>query len=585
MDKAQVVEILEEIGVLLELQGENPFKTRAYTNAARVVETLSEDLGKVVAENRLGESKGIGEALQQKITELVTTGKLGYYEKLRASFPPGLLELLKLPGLGPKKVRVLYDDLKITNLTELESACREHRLASLKGFGEKTELNILAALERYRSYASLHRYGDVLPIAEEILDYLRQIPELHRVSVAGSLRRGKEITKDIDLVASASEPSAIMSVFVQLPGVIQVVAQGETKSSIIWEGGIGCDLRVVADSQFSSALHHFTGSKEHNVAMRQRAIERGFKLSEWGLFPESTEPESKEVKPVSCPTEEALFSKLGLQYIPPELRENLGEIEAASENKIPRLLEWTQLCGTFHNHTTASDGQNTLEQMAEAAQSIGLSYLGIADHSKSSFQANGLDETHLLGQIADIRRLNKTYDDFQVFAGSEVDVLKDGRLDYDDEILSQLDYVVASVHSVFNLDEEMMTKRIIRAMENPFVTMLGHATGRLLLARESYAVNLSKIIDCAAETGTWIELNSSPWRFDLDWRWWHKARDKGVFCSINPDAHSVAQLGYIRLGATMARKGWLRSSDVVNTLALAKMRKLLQTPKAQRAKK
>ncbi len=584
MNKGDIAEILNEIAVLLELKGENIFKTRAYTSAARTLDLLDEDLGVIIAENRLGSIKGIGTALQEKIAELYTTGKLAYYDELKKSLPPVLLELLNIPGVGPKKAKALHDQLQIQSLADLETACKDGRVAALTGFGEKTATRILEGITQYHSYQSQHLYADVILIATELVDTLRTHPEVTRCSIAGSLRRGKEVVKDIDLLVSSKAPEQVMRDFITLPEIERVVGQGPTKASVVLKGGLPCDLRVVSDKEFATALHHFTGSKEHNVAMRQRAIAEGKKLSEWGLFltsnkSESADGEKESAKPqgelIPCRTEEELFEKLGLQYIPPELRENMGEIEAAAECKIPRLLEWSDLRGTFHNHTTWSDGKNTLQEMAEAAQTLGLEYLGIADHSKSSFQANGLSEARLLAQIEEIAKLNHTLEDIHLFSGCEVDILKDGQLDFGDEILQQLDYVVASVHNAMQQPEDEITRRVIRAMENPYVTMLGHPTGRLLLSRAPSAINLGKIIDCAAETGTWIELNASPYRLDLDWRWWHRARDKGVKCSINPDAHRVGQLGYLRLGATAARKGWLRKEDVVNTLKLDKIRQLL----------
>lgn len=572
MDKNEVAEILNEIAVLLDLKGENPFKSRAYSAAARTLETMTEDLATVVREERLSSIKGIGAALQQKIAELVTTGKLAYYEELRASVPSGLLEMMEVPGLGPKKIKAIYEKLKIADLASLETACRNHQVAGLAGFGEKTEENILRGIEQMKAYQSQHRYGEVINRAEEIVEALREHPDVIRVSIAGSLRRGKEVIKDCDVLASSNQPEAVMDYFVHLPGILRVTNHGPTKSSVLLEGGLQCDLRVVNDRQYPYALHHFTGSKEHNVAMRQRAIAQGKKMSEWGLFlsPEkpSNEDDEKDGDLIICRTEEEIFKDLGLQYIPPELRENMGEIEAAEENKIPRLIEWTELRGTFHCHTNWSDGKNTLEEMAQAADDLGLEYLGIADHSKASFQANGLSEERALEQQKEIARLNKTFDGFRLFSGIEVDILKDGQLDYSDDILKTFDYTVASVHASFTQSESEMTKRVIRAMENRYVTMLGHATGRLLLSREPYAINLNKIIDCAAETGTWIELNANIRRLDLDWRWWHKARDKGVKCVINPDAHRTRHFQYLRVGINIARKGWLRKKDVVNTLPL-----------------
>ncbi|WP_202214477.1 DNA polymerase/3'-5' exonuclease PolX [Methylacidimicrobium sp. AP8] len=579
MTKDDAVALLEEIATLLDLRGENPFKSRAYRTAARVIDSLPEDFASFVREGKLRGVKGIGEGIRGKLEEWVATGRLPYLEELKRSFPPGVVALLDIPGLGPKRAKILWEKLGIRDLAELEAACRDHRVGRLPGFGSKTEQNILAGIEQHRTYASYHRYGDVIGLAEQLVDQLRSHPAVIRVSLGGSFRRGKEIVRDLDLVCSSSEPAPVMQAFVSSAGVRRVVNHGETKSSVVLEGGLACDLRVVPDEDYPYALLHFTGSKEHNIALRQRAIAQGKKLSEWGLFRESRgrfSEGSEDSRPekeaggerIRCRDEAEIYAKLGLAYIPPELRENLGEIEAAEKDAVPRLVEWTDLRGTFHCHTTASDGHSTLEAMAEAAQELGLEYLGIADHSKSSFQAGGLDEARVERQQEEIRRLNKTFRGFRLFSGTECDILRDGRLDFSDSVLATFDYVVASVHAGFSSSEEEMTRRIIRAMENPYVTMLGHPTGRLLLVREGYPVNLEKIIDCAAETGTWIELNAQPLRLDLDWRWWHAARDKGVRCVINPDAHHARELGFLRIGVNIARKGWLRRQDVINTLSL-----------------
>jgi DNA polymerase (family 10) len=582
MDKSEITDILEEIAVLLELKGENPFKACAYTNAARALDNYEGDIAQLVAEDRIEELPGIGEALHQKITELVKTGHLKYYEDLRASVPEGLLAMMEIPSLGAKKIKVLHEQLGITSVAELEAACQAHRVRELAGFGEKTEEKLLAGIAQARDYSALFVYAEAWSWAEEIREALRDHEDVIQISVAGSLRRGREVLHDLDFVASSRNPAEVMNYFISLPWVKTVTNHGATKSSVLLKSGIAVDLRVVSDKEYPYALHHFTGSKEHNVAMRQRAIAQGKKMSEWGLFEigagkkaNAHDEDKSEGKLIPCRTEEELFAALGLQYIPPELRENLGEIEAAEQKKIPRLVEWTQLRGTFHCHTNWSDGKNTLAEMAAEAHELGLDYLGIADHSKSSFQANGLNELRLAEQIDLIAAYNAKNPGFHVFAGSEVDILKDGRLDFSDDVLAKLDYVVASVHNAMSQDEEAMTARVIRAMENEYVTMLGHATGRLLLQREPYKINLEKIIDCAARTGTWIELNCSSWRMDMDWRWWHRARDKGVKCVINPDAHRVAQFAMLRHGVTMARKGWLRREDVMNTLSLEAIRKAL----------
>jgi len=578
MDKSEITDILEEIAVLLELKGENPFKARAYTNAARALDNYEGDIAQLVAEDRIEELPGIGEALHQKITELVKTGHLKYYEELRASVPEGLLAMMEIPSLGAKKIKVLHEKLGITSVAELEAACQAHRVRELAGFGAKTEEKLLAGIAQARDYSALFVYAEAWSWAEEIREALRDHEDVIQISVGGSLRRGREVVKDLDFVASSRKPAEVMDYFVSLPWVKTVTNHGATKSSVLLKSGIAVDLRVVSDKEYPYALHHFTGSKEHNVAMRQRAIAQGKKMSEWGLFEIGAGKKASaddEGKLIPCRTEDELFAALGLQYIPPELRENLGEIEAAEKREIPRLVEWTQLRGTFHCHTNWSDGKNTLAEMASEAHELGLDYLGIADHSKSSFQANGLNELRLAEQIDLIAAYNKKNPGFHVFAGSEVDILKDGRLDFSDDVLAKLDYVVASVHNAMSQDEEAMTARVIRAMENEYVTMLGHATGRVLLQREPYKINLEKIIDCAARTGTWIELNCSSWRMDMDWRWWHRARDKGVKCVINPDAHRVAQFAMLRHGVTMARKGWLRREDVMNTLSLEAIRKAL----------
>ena len=569
MTKDQVASALREIGTILELQGENPFKCRAYLNGARTLETSATDLTELVRTNRLGELPGIGDALREKITTLITTGKLPYLEELRSSIPAGLLPLLDLPGLGPKKLRALRDKLKIESLEALTQACQDGRLAALEGFGEKTATNLLEAIDRHANYKKLHRLGTALPAARTLIEHLKQSPLVLHAEIAGSLRRGKEVVKDLDLIASSKKPKEVMKLFVSSPNVEKVVNHGETKSSVILTGGIPCDLRVIPPESWATALAHFTGSKEHNIALRQRAIDRGLHLSEWGLL------KGKSKTPLKLKDEKDLHKALGLAFIPPELREDSGEIAAAEKNELPDLLTRDQIRGCLHNHTLASDGQDSLSSMAQAAAEQGLEWLGIADHSKSSFQANGLDAKRLEKQIEEIRLLNSKKPKCTLLSGTECDILKDGKLDFPDSLLSGLDYVVASVHSGFTSDEKEMTQRIIRAMENPHVTCLGHPTGRLLLEREAYPLNIPKILDAAAATGTWIELNANPWRLDLDWRWWHKARDLGILCCINPDAHKTSHLRFLDFGVTLARKGWLRAQDVVNTRTLSQLRKLL----------
>jgi DNA polymerase (family X) len=572
--REDIAEILEEIALLLELKGENFFKTRAYKNGAEIALNAEEDIITLAKEGRLDEVKGFGKALQDKVAELVQTGKMTYYENLRAEFPAGLFELFELSGLGPKKIKALYEQLGVDSVAALKAACESGKVSGLSGFGEKTTQKILESIEFKEKFASQFRLGSVAVMAETLLDSVRKHPATLRCTHAGSYRRSKEILHDIDILVATDKPAELTEYFSQLPEVHSVIACGDTKASIRLDNGLQCDLRAVSNKAYPFALQYFSGSKEHNVELRRRAKQRGWSLNEYDFQGDDASVTLPEVN------EEAdIYRALGLEFIPPELRENRGEFEAAARGEIPRLIEKENLRGTFHNHTTASDGRNSLEEMAAAAIDLGLEYLGIADHSKSSFQANGLYPERLLRQVAEIRKLNQNDDwagKFRIFAGSEVDILKDGSLDFPDEVLKQLDYCVASVHNAFTLTEDEMTARIIKAMENEYVTMLGHLTGRLLLKRNAYAVNIDKIIDCAAETGTVIELNCSPMRLDMDWRHWRKAKEKGVKCSINPDAHATEQLQYLSFGVRLARKGWLTKEDVINTKNLGEMEEWLR---------
>lgn len=578
MSREEMIKVLEEIALLLELKDENPFKVKAYRAGAETVRTYPDDIVALAAANELKGVKGIGEALRDKLHEMATTGRLAFHENLRAEFPDGLFALFDLQGLGPKKIKTLHRELGINSIDDLKRACEENRIAGTPGFGAKTQANILEAIAHRASYAGIFRLGSVAHVVEDLLEKLRDHPDALRVAACGSYRRSKETVHDIDLLVATAHPAQLTSYFTTLPGIQKILAHGDTKASVILDNGLQCDLRAVANAQFPFALQYFSGSKEHNVTLRQLALRQGWSLNEYDFTP--VNDHADPLPPIH--EEKDIYQALDLTFIEPELRENLGEIEAAQNNSLPRLIQIDNLRGTFHNHTTASDGRNSLGEMAAAAQELGLQYLGIADHSKSSFQANGLDETRLLAQVAEIRAFNATQQGFQILAGSEVDILKDGTLDFSDDILARLDYCVASVHNAFTLSEDDMTRRIIRAMENEHVTMLGHLTGRLLLKREAYAVNIAKIIDCAAETRTVIELNCNPMRLDMDWRWWHRARDKGVLCSINPDAHKTEQLQFLHFGVRLARKGWLRREDVINTLSLEKITEWLKQPKEKR---
>ncbi len=577
MTKNEIAEVLEEIGVLLELKGENPFKIRAYGGGARVLESMEQsDLDQLVAEEKLDTVKGIGAALAQKIGELHTTGKLEFFEKLKASIAPGLVEMLEVPGLGAKKIKAIHDKLGVDTIAGLAEACAEGRVAELAGFGAKSQEKIAEGIRNREAYGKRHLWWLANEVAEPIVAGLRGLAEVERVEAAGSLRRGMETVGDLDFIVGSAHPAPVMKWFCELPEVKEVTARGETKSSVRFASGLQADLRIVPVAQFVFALHHFTGSKDHNVAMRQRALERGLSLSEWGLVPAEGEGTAKEKaergESVTVADEAALFGELGMAFVPPAWREGMGEIALAEAGTMPELVELADLRGSFHNHTDASDGKNTLAEMTAAAEALGWEYLGIADHSKASFQANGLDEVRLLKQVEAIRELNKSGRfKTHVFAGNEVDILTDGRLDFEDDVLAKLDYVVASVHNAFSQSEEDMTKRLIRAIENPYVTMLGHPTGRILLRREPYKVDLAKVIDAAIANDTIIELNASPWRLDLDWRWWRKAAERGLRCSINPDAHDTEGLRHVAAGINAARKGGLQPKHILNTLPLAEV--------------
>jgi len=558
MTKNEIAAVLEEISTLLELKGENPFKIRAYTNAARSIEAWGGSLSDLKNEEALSKIPGIGKSIADKIKELAATGSLKYLEELRAEFPAAILELFSIPGLGAKKIKALYEELQISSIGQLLKACETGRVAKLPGFGETTQAKICRAIEERARHSGYFQFGQIANEAETLKSDLAGRPDALQAHVAGSYRRRKEIVHDVDLVVATRKPEAITKFFAGHPLVESIIAQGPTKSSVRLRSGIQCDLRVVTVAEYPFALAYFTGNKEHNIGLRSRALQCGWTLNEYRLAPSPPDPKAKKkrgTKKIPKVRDEAeLYRALDLDFIPPELRENRSEFEAAEKHSLPKLIEKEDLRGTFHCHTTASDGHNTLEEMSQAAQTLGLEYLGIADHSRSSIQAHGIDEAALRAQIATIRKLNKKLDGFRLFAGIECDILRDGSLDFPDEVLSQLDYVVASVHSVFNLSEADMTRRVIRAMENPFVTMLAHPTGRLLLKREPYEIDISAILDVAARTGTWIELNAAPKRLDLDWRWWPRAKERGVKCVINPDAHRVERLQDLWFGVGIARK-------------------------------
>jgi DNA polymerase (family 10) len=579
LTKDDIARILHEMGTYLELRGDSMFRVNAYRHAAQIVQQLNDDLEELIDRGQLVNVPGIGSTLHEFITTLVRTGSHPTYDQLRQQFPASLFEMLRIPGLGAKKVKALFD-AGIATLEQLKLACEQGSVAQMRGFGAKTQEKILQGLAYIHEVGNRVRLDQAYPLGLAMLQKLRELPGVIRAELCGSLRRRRETAKDIDILISSDHPAPIMAAFVKLPPVIQVTSQGETKSSVIAAYQVGAqrivlnaDLRIVSDVQFPFALLHFTGSKDHNILLRRRANARGLELSEYGLVGPGVS--------IPAATEADIYAALGLDYIPPELREGTDELDAAERHALPQLVELSHIRGVFHNHTTASDGTATLEEMAHAAAQLGLEYLGIADHSQSLTVANGLTPQRVREQQAQIDALNARGLGVHLFKGIECDILPDGRLDYDDELLASFDYVVASVHSHFQQTAEEMTARIIRALKHPAVTMLGHATGRLLLRREGYRVDLDAVIRTAAEYGKMIEINAQPDRLDLDWVHVKKAKALGVMLVINPDAHSTDGLTLTRYGVDVARRGWLEPRHVFNTYPLAEVIAELNRRKAR----
>jgi DNA polymerase (family 10) len=572
MEKNEIANVFEEIALFLELKGDNPFRIRAYRNAARSLVQTEKPLKKMIQEGSLLDVPGIGADLAEKIERLASDKKLPLYEELKKSTPKELIELMRIPGLGPKRVKILYQKLKIRTAEDVKRACLDGKIAKLKGFGPKTAKNLLDAIGYKETQGKRRLWWSAVEIATPILEGLKKLKGVKKAEICGSLRRKLETIGDLDFLVSASNPGPIMEWFATQSFVEKVLNRGDTKSSVLTSSGMQADLRIVSEEEFGFALCYFTGSKEHNIKLRSLALKKGWSLSEYGI-------ESKKSPPPRLgkhPTEADLYKALGLSPIPPELREDTGEIELAAKETLPTLIEEKDIRGTLHNHTTASDGRSSLQEMVQAAEDLGWDYIGIADHSKSSVQANGQTEEKLLAQVELIEKLNRSKQfKTHIFAGVECDILSDGKLDFSNDILKQLDYVVVSIHSSLSQDEKTLTKRIIRTLENPHSTIMGHVTGRLLLKREAYKVNIQKVIDACIANGKIMELNANPQRLDMDWRLWHKARDKGLLCCINTDAHSKDHLRFFKAGVNVARKGWLRKQDVVNTRPLKEFRKVL----------
>ncbi len=570
IENIEVAWIMNEIADLLELKGESVFKIRAYQKAAKTIANLPTNLSVMADEKQLETIPGIGKAIAAKINELYETGTIRYYENLKAEIPAGLLEIIMIPGIGAKTAQELYQKLGISSIDELEAAARNRRIRELPGMGSKTELNILQGIEMLRSGASRITLGVADAMAEAFTGFLRSLPEVELAGVAGSTRRMKDTIGDIDLVAASNEPDKVIRIFIKHPQVKEILTQGETKASVVTLLGIRIDLMLVAPDQYWSALHHFTGSKEHNVRLRELAHQKGLKINEYGVFTRDDD----RLLPVAGETD--IYTYLDLPYIPPELREDLGEIEAAERGALPRLVERSDINGDLHIHSTWSDGVNTIEQIVGKAEEMGYQYVAIADHSKSLAIARGLSAERLTEQGEYIRALNKQTESLEILSGIETDILTDGSLDYPDEILAQRDVVIGSVHSGFRQDQARLTNRVISAMKNKHVDIIAHPTGRLIGRREPYTIDMDEVFNAAVKYGTVLEINSSPDRLDLNDRYVRAARELGIKICINTDAHDVKRMEEIKYGVATARRGWLEKEDIINTMDYRRLLKFLK---------
>ncbi len=568
MTAEQIAGVLEEIAAFLEILGENPFKVRAYANAARLIPGLGDELPALIQNGELQKVRGIGGGIAERIEMLARTGRLDYHDELRAKIPPGLLEMLRIPGIGPKKAKLLFDTLDIGSVDSLEQACRDNKLLDIRGFGEKTQENILRGIDHARRAAARFFWSVAAAHALPAFEALRAHPAAQRAALAGSLRRRKEIVHDVDIVVSTRDPDAVSGAFATGPWVDRVLGSGPTKTSLLHPSGLQIDLRVVSDTQFPYALHHFTGSKAHNIAMRGRAVRMGIKINEYGLF--------RGTKLIPCADEGEIFAALGLQFVPPELREDTGEIDAAERHAIPgALIELGDLRGAFHVHTKYSDGRDTLADMVRAARALGWQYIGISDHSQSS-SAYGMSPVKVGEQLEELKQLAATERGIRIFCGVESDILPDGSLDYPDEILRRFDFVIASVHTEFRLDRDTQTRRVLRALENPCTTILGHPTSRMFFEEPGMDLDLGAVFTAAARSGVAVEINGQPKRMDPDGDMIRQARDHGALFCVDPDAHGVRALGNVEYGVGLARRGWLEKRHVLNTQDVGNMAAHLQ---------
>jgi DNA polymerase (family 10) len=560
MKNADIARVFQDMADLLELKGENKFKIRAYERAARAIEYLPKEIEFMLEEGEdLQTIPGVGEAIAKKSIELVNTGKLRAYEELKSEFPEGVTRLLEIPGVGPKTANKLSTELNIQSVDELEKAIKDGRVAKLFRLGDKTAENILQQIQAVRRKDQRIPIGAALPIVDEVLDALRTLPGVKNLTAAGSLRRFRETVGDIDLMGTADDPEQVINAFVNLPQIREVVAKGPTKATVILPGGLQADLRMVEHDSFGSLLQYFTGSKQHNITLRTREQKRGLKLSEYGITDDKTNKLEKFA------TEEAFYRRLGLQYIPPEMREDQGEIELAEKGEIPQLIELSDIKGDIHVHTDWSDGQDSIEDMAKAAKALGYNYLAITDHSAGRGIAHGLTEERLRQQIAEIKRLNQQLKGIRIFTGTEVDIRADGSIDLPQKLLADLDVVIAAIHSAMNQSQEQITKRIIGAIENPHIDIIAHPTCRLLGEREPVAIDLEAVFRAAIKYNKALEINAMPSRLDLKDIHIYRARELGVKLIMGTDSHSTAHLELMRFGVGIARRGWCQSKDILNT--------------------
>lgn len=569
MKNQEVARIFNDIADLLEIKGDNPFRIRAYRRAALNIEGLSKDVSQTLKDELL-KIPGIGQDLAGKIGEYTETGRIQAYEDLKKEVPGGLSALLSIPGLGPKTAKLLFEQLQITNLEELERYAQEHKLSGLPGIKEKTEEHILKGIGMLKRGMERQPLGRVLPIANDILECLRKDPVVKKLSIAGSIRRWKDTIKDIDILATSEDPKSVMNTFVHLPQVKGILMHGPTKSSVIIQEGLQVDLRVVEEESFGAALAYFTGSKEHNIRLREMAVRSGLKINEYGIFRE------KDNRKLGGAKEEEVYKHLGLPYIPPELREDLGEIEAALQGTLPKLVELRDIKGDLHVHTKRSDGSHDFDELIEAARARGYEYIAITDHSKGLGIARGLTPERLIEEKKEIDALNKRLRGFKLLAGTEVDIRSNGEIDFPDEILRTLDIVVASIHSGFRQGREQLTGRLISAMKNPYVSIIAHPTGRLIGERDPYELDMDEFLRAAQTTGTAIEINAYPLRLDLNDVYAKKAKEMGIPIAISTDAHVTTQFEYMGYGVSIARRGWLEKSDILNTLSHASLVKALK---------